>query len=60
MFDLKREIEAVLEGADGMLITVGKKVLKLEEAPPLIQIRWFKQQVQGMETTNTPAPKKKS
>jgi hypothetical protein len=57
MFDLKATIETLMEDAEGMLVTVGKKVMPLSDAPPVVQIRWLKNRVQELEGVH--APKKK-
>ena len=57
MFDLQVEIGKILKATEGMQIAVGKKVVAFDLASPLVQIRWFKAQVQAMEAERTPKPK---
>ena len=59
MFDLKNEIDEILAGTAGMHIAIGKKVVAFEDATPIVQIRWFKAQLQEMEANHAPKPKKK-
>ena len=58
MFDLAKAVEKILEEAQAMHIAVGKKVVAFEEAAPLIQLRWFKNQVQALEGQYAAKPKK--
>lgn len=58
MFDLKFDIDCIIETTKDMQIAVGKKVIAFEDAAPIVQIRWFKAQLADLEKKHTPEPRK--